>query len=338
MNTLQKDIYSLLLNSKKELTVTELLQHFSKTTQPYLSRVLGQLRAAKKIQAHKVGRQVFYSIADYELGLEENLTLKNIQEDTVWQRLLENQPFANQLSERVRTILYFALSEMLNNAIDHSKSGVGYVKVWRDGKNIKFIVRDKGIGAFRNLMAKKHLPDEKTAIQELIKGRQTTAPRWHSGEGIFWTSKIADWFQLNSYHYSLTIDNIAHDYRIHQSTRSMLGTEVKFTISLKTHKSLQKLFAKYSLNHQSYSFDTTEIPVRLFDSGDVWISRSQAKRLLSNLEQYQKIILDFKGINFIGQGFADQIFRVFHDNHPEIELTAINTSPDVRKMIEHVTN
>jgi STAS-like domain of unknown function (DUF4325) len=36
----------------------------------------------------------------------------------------------------------------------------------------------------------------------------------------------------------------------------------------------------------------------------------------------------------IGQAFADEIFRVFHDAHPDIRLEVVNAEPDVTKMIE----
>jgi hypothetical protein len=36
------------------------------------------------------------------------------------------------------------------------------------------------------------------AIQDLLKGKQTTMPKSHSGEGIFFTSKIADNLTISS--------------------------------------------------------------------------------------------------------------------------------------------
>ncbi len=70
-------------------------------------------------------------------------------------------------------------------------------------------------------------------------------------------------------------------------------------------------------------------------SGD-WIARSQAKRLLAPYGRFQKIVLDFDGLDFIGQGFADEVFRVFRRHHPEVEIEAINASESVQKMIRYV--
>jgi hypothetical protein len=74
--------------------------------------------------------------------------------------------------------------------------------------------------------------------------------------------------------------------------------------------------------------------VRLAEYGDdKLISRSQAKRLLSRLEVFKSILLDFKGVVTIGQAFADQVFRVFAEEHPEIELYSINGNSEVKRMI-----
>ena len=186
-------------------------------------------------------------------------------------------------------------------------------------------------------MSKRRLSSEADAARELIKGKLTTAPRWHSGEGIFWTSKISDFFFLKSYNLLLSLDNTLNDYTIQELKASdqLFGTEVFFSINKNTKKSLQKLFRDFTFNQETLSLDTTVIPVKLFQEGEIWISRSQAKKVLSGLEKYQKIIFDFAGINLIGQAFADEIFRVFNISHPEIVLEPINMSPSVKLMVSH---
>ena len=66
------------------------------------------------------------------------------------------------------------------------------------------------------------------------------------------------------------------------------------------------------------------------------MSRSQAKRLVNGLEKFVTVELDFSGIDEIGQGFADELFRVFTNAHPEITLTPVNMCSDVEKMYRHV--
>lgn len=330
---MKDEIIQILKNSKQPLNVSEIIERGNFASQPYISRVLAELKDEKKVEDKKVGREVFYRVRDYHLCFEETLSLKNLKEDEVWEAIQQNQEFFSLLNERMENILYFAFSEMLNNAIDHSKSGVAYLKIWIEDGTLKFTVADKGIGVFRNFMTKQKLGDEITAIQELIKGKQTTMPKWHSGEGIFWTSKLADRFVLSSYDYRLIVDTIIGDYAIEHLDEMILGTEVDFEIDMETKKSLQKLFEKYALERERYAFTTTEIPIKLYEEGEIWISRSQAKKVLMGLERYRKVFLDFKGIKVIGQGFADEIFRVFRKMHPEIILEPVNMEPTVEMMV-----
>ncbi|MFT4198570.1 MAG: STAS-like domain-containing protein [Pseudoxanthomonas sp.] len=74
--------------------------------------------------------------------------------------------------------------------------------------------------------------------------------------------------------------------------------------------------------------------MRLAKVGDEnLISRSQAKRLLQRVENFRHVTLDFAEVSGIGQGFADEIFRVFANAHPDAELVASHAVPEVQQMI-----
>jgi hypothetical protein len=45
------------------------------------------------------------------------------------------------------------------------------------------------------------------------------------------------------------------------------------------------------------------------------------------------VIFDFAEVKTIGQAFADEIFRIFKREHPELEIVIINANLDVQKMI-----
>jgi hypothetical protein len=60
--------------------------------------------------------------------------------------------------------------------------------------------------------------------------------------------------------------------------------------------------------------------------------------LLSGLDKFKEVILDFKGVRSIGQGFADEVFRVFKTQHPEITMKVENVSPSLEPMIQHVVD
>lgn len=50
------------------------------------------------------------------------------------------------------------------------------------------------------------------------------------------------------------------------------------------------------------------------------------------------MIFDFNGVDNIGQGFADEVFRVFANQHPEISIQHVNSNADVKNMILHVNS
>ena len=58
---------------------------------------------------------------------------------------------------------------------------------------------------------------------------------------------------------------------------------------------------------------------------------------MSGLDKFEQIIIDFSKVDIIGQGFADEIFRVFKNHHPEINLETKNTSQAINAMILHVS-
>jgi hypothetical protein len=64
----------------------------------------------------------------------------------------------------------------------------------------------------------------------------------------------------------------------------------------------------------------------------ILVSRSQAKRLIARLDRFKIVILDFDGIQEIGQAFADELFRVYAMAHPEVELLPKNMTAQVERM------
>jgi hypothetical protein len=63
------------------------------------------------------------------------------------------------------------------------------------------------------------------------------------------------------------------------------------------------------------------------------LSRSQARRVLARFERFEEVLLDFSDVEMIGQAFADEIFRVYQREHPDIRIIPISASPAVESMI-----
>jgi anti-sigma regulatory factor (Ser/Thr protein kinase) len=268
---------------------------------------------------------------------EHNYKNNNLQEHIVFENIKEKFLIHCKISEHLQNILMYAFSEMMNNAIEHSLSKNINVRFENKNNKIIFTIRDTGIGVFRNILQKRKLNNTREAIQDLLKGKVTTMPKSHSGEGIFFTSKISDQFQLKSYGDILFIDNIINDIFIKKSPRSIVGTEVTFTINTNTNKHLNNVFHPYTdRTSGDFGFNTTKIDIKLYELGGVHISRSQARRILNGLEKFSKIILDFKNIDVVGQAFVDEVFRVFKKQHPKIKIVIKNTVEPVQFMIDRV--
>ena len=65
------------------------------------------------------------------------------------------------------------------------------------------------------------------------------------------------------------------------------------------------------------------------------MSRSEAKKLLDGIERFRNVVLDFKGVEAVGQGFVDEMFRVWTSRHPNTRLHPINMMPPIAFIVEH---
>jgi anti-sigma regulatory factor (Ser/Thr protein kinase) len=326
--------------AKKRTSIrsTDIVDLFSISRQQ-ASLYLKELVEEGKLMKIGSTRSAFYILAGSPLPTiqKRTLTLNNAQlkEHEVLQKIRDSFQPLKLAQENLRSIFDFAFSEMLNNAIEHSKSKQINIEVSVDRNNLDFVIHDQGIGVFRNVMKKRDLKNELEAMQDLLKGKTTTAPQAHSGEGIFFTSKMADLFILESFNWRLRVDNTLPDIFFEPLEKSVKGTRVVFSINSKTKKHASDIFNAYTSDDDDRTFSKTETLVRLYATGTIYVSRSQARRILSGLEQFKTIILDFKGVPTIGQAFADEIFRVFPLKNPSISIETRNANEAVQFMIDH---
>ena len=152
-----------------------------------------------KTGSTRSARYYAQSHAPVAIDFARGVKLDNLDESAVYDQVATKLNLRSSLRENVEAIVHYAFTEMLNNAIDHSKSGRGNISMSLQAGAVIFEVRDYGIGIFQSIAAKFNLEDENSAMLELIKGKTTTMPEAHSGEGIFFTSKVADQFILRSY-------------------------------------------------------------------------------------------------------------------------------------------
>ena len=169
------------------------------------------------------------------------------------------------------------------------------------------------------------------AVQDLIKGKLTTAPETHSGEGIFFTSKAAEVLVIKSAKKKLIFENLVKDIFI-KEVKGTAGTTVTCTVSLRSKKRLSDIFKQYT--DDQYEFSKTKVKVKLFKEKAEYISRSQARRILVGLDKFKTIHLDFKDVETVGQAFADEIFRVWKSRNPDADVIPENANENILFMIE----
>lgn len=257
--------------------------------------------------------------------------IDDLAEDVVWRS--DVSPALGQLPDNVLDIWHYGFTEMLNNAIDHSGGDKLQIRFQKTASNTQVVITDNGVGIFYKIQKELGLLDERHSILELAKGKLTTDPEHHTGEGIFFTSRMFDDFDILSggIFYSHRFRDL-EDWILERDKFSS-GTSVWMKLNNHTARTTRKVFDEFT-SKDDYGFTKTVVPVRLAQYGDdQLVSRSQAKRLLARIDRFKTVIFDFDGVDTLGQAFADEVFRVFPNKHPDIELLYIKANTSVKRMI-----
>lgn len=282
------------------------------------------------VVAHGATRDRKYEVKPLvEFSVE--FPLKGLQEDKIWREHI--RPHLENLATNVLQICQYGFTEIVNNAIDHSEGTKLAVFLKRTYQTIEIYITDDGIGIFTKIQKELGLDDQFHAILELSKGKLTTDPAHHTGEGIFFTSRMFDEFAILSgklYFKHYESDN---DWLLEDTDEVQKGTVVQMIVGSKSNRTTKQVFDRFTVKGD-YGFSKTHVPVFLARYGNEnLISRSQAKRLLARFERFKEIVLDFDNVDSIGQAFADEIFRVFTSQHPNIHISYVNANKQVEGMI-----
>lgn len=253
--------------------------------------------------------------------------LEGLMESDVW--LVATRALGLPEGSEKYAVFHYAFTEMLNNAIDHSRGTVAFCRSW--DSPLSFEIRDDGVGAFARLRDDLGLPSIADAVAELTKGKGTSDPTRHSGQGIFFTSKVLDEFRLEANGLLWIVDNVGGEQALGTS-RVREGTRVFGRVPEISRRTIAEVFGEYT--DDELEFSRTRPLVRLSHGGGAYVSRSEAKLLLSRLEQFREVELDFAGVDTVGQGFADEVFRVWPLVHPNTSVTPVNMNPAVQFMVD----
>lgn len=328
-NTKKQNIILYLLEKidQNQMNLTKHVAEEFGVAQNTIYTYLNELEKDNIIKKVKSGTYVLVDeIVEYKLSRKKD-EIKN--ETAIYKKYVYD--VINEYDKNVVSIWNYSFSEMINNVIEHSACKNVTLSIGRNYLNTWVKIYDDGVGIFDKIMNYFDLPTIDDAVCELFKGKLTTDSKNHSGEGIFFTSRMMDEFVICSSDKAFAVNKYDSDILAELSISK--GTFLYMKLSNFTKKTTVQIFDLYS--DSEMGFTKTRIPLKNMFDGDP-VSRSQAKRVCNRLADFKNVVFDFDGIEWAGQGFMDQIFRVFQNDNPDIELIADNMCKEVENMYKHV--
>jgi anti-sigma regulatory factor (Ser/Thr protein kinase) len=291
-------------------------------------RLLQALATGGILERRGKGRAARYRLR----ALRRRFRRAGLDEHRAWEGLAGDVARIRPLTPEAGRSLAYAASEILNNAVDHSggRSVEVAVDFERGGATVA-TVRDDGIGVFRRVCEDFGYATPHDAIVQLEKGKLTSDPARHSGEGLFFSSKAVTRFRLESQGTAWVVDNQVRDSAIAPSDVRR-GTRVRLEVLPGHTPRLEDVFAAYT-DPKSLRFTRTRATIKLAGLGKTLVSRSEAKRLVARLSDFEHVTLDFSGVEVVGQGFCDEVFRVFARAHPKIAFEPTGMNDTVAFMV-----
>jgi anti-sigma regulatory factor (Ser/Thr protein kinase)/biotin operon repressor len=312
-------------------SISRLAAQKFKISRQAINKHLQKLRAEHALTEAGNTRNRVYKLSPLVEWRKHYQISPELAEDAVWTN--DVAPTIGEMPENVLDIWRYGFTELLNNAIDHSGGTSITVHISKTAATTEMLISDDGIGIFKKIQTALNLLDERHSVLELAKGKLTTDPEKHTGEGIFFTSRMFDSFDILSGGVFLTHTFGDSEDWIMEREKFASGTTVWMKLDNHTSRTEKKIFDQYA-SGDDYGFNKTVVPVKLAQYGsDKLVSRSQAKRVLARVELFKTVIFNFEGVETIGQAFADEIFRVFPRQHPEIEIHSANVNSAVKRMI-----
>jgi anti-sigma regulatory factor (Ser/Thr protein kinase) len=257
-------------------------------------------------------------------GLEEHLVFRDLVLPAVSDRA------ASELA-----VLAYGFNEMLNNAIEHSEAKEVVVRVVRNASSFTVQIVDDGVGIFKKIAQAFHLSSMSEALFEVSKGKLTTEPTRHNGEGIFFTARLFDAFMLSANHLSFMHNAHVQDGWLAQSDEhEHPGTRVSMVLNFPVERSCERVFDEHVAYQGEFGFTKTHVLLKLAQFGEkMLMSRSHARRVFWRLERFGEVVLDFAGVESVGPAFIDELIRVLPGKKPKIKLTLINLNEKIERAI-----
>lgn len=207
----------------------------------------------------------------------QRYALAGLQEDLPWQR-----DFAPHFSlpPAVAHMAEYALSELLSNVIDHSGGTHVAVSMRTTALHLQLLVSDDGCGVFERIQQRFGIGDPTVAMLELSQDKLTSSPDRQGGHGLFFTSRLADVFDLHANHRAFQCRG--WDRHSWHPTKAVArdGTSIYIAINLDTPRTLDQLLRAHSRSGDGDGLESTCVPMQLTTAPQTGLeSRAQVRRV-----------------------------------------------------------
>ena len=282
-------------------------------------------RLQEQGELERVGGSMPYRIL-YQTARFTVDTSKEKSEDRVFAR--DIAPLLADLPFNVQKIWRYAITAMLNNAMEHARASAIVVVVNKSRLCTIVGVLDNGVGIFRRIQQsyREEMGESLTTAEAaslLYSGKYTTAPDRHAGGGIFFTAHLMDNFAIRSDMQLFTLS----DEEDSDGGERFRGTAVQMALANDTDRELAGVMATYVDDEEG--FIRTEIPMARVFGGAIPMSRSEARRLGEMLIGFREAVLDFTDMPEIGPDFAHELFGVITRARGDLSLRAVHANAGV---------
>lgn len=250
-------------------------------------------------------------------------------------------PCIENVSGNVEDILSYGFTEIYNNALIHAGADSLEIRLDKTASDITVSISDNGIGIFSHLKNQLSLYDESEAAFELLKGKVTTAPEDHTGQGLFFSLRLFDNFRIISKGKILsshnTDDNSCFKIQSDDESLNKTGTTIEMNISPVSQRKTEDVFGRFTEYDEKEGiqvFTKTVFPLALAEAKVNLISRAQAQRITRGLEKFSDITIDCAGVESTGHSFWDELLRVWHGKHSDSKIRLINLSEKTFKIAQ----
>ena len=269
----------------------------------------------------------------YELRTLEHTTAQAALSDSFDEAVLWDDtmaPLMRSVRNNVAHLCHYAFCEAAHNAAAHSRGGRLSVGASLTAVAVELWAIDNGIGIFYRLAAHLGFTSEYDAVMELIKGRASTAPDHHSGDGLFMASQLVDELVIQSG--NLTLRRTSQGWALERQKLKRRGTGIHLRVITSSERRVRDVMTANAdfLSGRAYEIS---LPVRLLEHGSrCLVSRAQARRLMRGVDRFSKVELDFDEIVEIGAPFMDEVARALAA--AGVVASLHNLSPKARRLFE----